>query len=213
MSGQTFRPLFGEKVGWRNEQIAGQAKKGLRIDRHGVSTLHVRKVCAALKNTPDKWLITGAAGFIGSNLLEELILIELNQHVVGLDNFATGKPDNLEEVRALVSPSQWARFRFLQGDIEDGAACKKACAGVDFVLHQAGLGSVPRSLEDPLRSHQSNVTGFLNMIVAARENGVRRFVYAPSSSVYGDHPGQPKVEHKIGKPLSPYAATKAMDEI
>jgi UDP-N-acetylglucosamine/UDP-N-acetylgalactosamine 4-epimerase len=131
---------------------------------------------------------------------------------VGLDNFSTGKQANLEEVRALVSQAQWARFQFLEGDITDLATCERACAGMDFVLHQAALGSVPRSIADPIRSHQSNVSGFLNMLVAARDAGVRRFVYASSSSVYGDHPALPKVEANIGKPLSPYAATKAMDE-
>ena len=163
-----------------------------------------------LKAAPRKWLVTGVAGFIGSNLLEELL--KLDQEVVGLDNFSTGKKANLEEVRGLVSPAQWARFRFLEGDITDLAICERACSGMDYVLHQAALGSVPRSIADPIRSHQSNVTGFLNMLVAARDAGVKRFVYASSSSVYGDHPALPKVEANIGKPLSPYAATKAMDE-
>ncbi len=169
------------------------------------------KLCSELQVTPVKWLVTGVAGFIGSNLLEELL--KLDQTVVGLDNFSTGKQANLDEVQALVSQAQWARFRFLQGDIADLAACKRACAGMEFVLHQAALGSAPRSIEDPLRSHQSNVTGFLNMLVAARDAGVKRFVYASSSSVYGDHPGLPKVEGITGKPLSPYAATKAMNEL
>lgn len=168
------------------------------------------KLRSELKTAPCKWLVTGVAGFIGSNLLEELL--KLDQRVVGLDNFSTGKKANLEEVRALVSPAQWARFRFLEGDITDLATCERACAGMEFVLHQAALGSVPRSIADPIRSHQSNVTGFLNMLVAARDAGVKRFVYASSSSVYGDHPALPKVETNIGKPLSPYAATKATDE-
>ena len=164
-----------------------------------------------LKAAPKTWLVTGVAGFIGSNLLEALL--KLDQRVVGLDNFSTGKHKNLEQVKALVSPAQWARFRFLEGDIGDLAACQRACAGVDFVLHQAALGSVPLSMKDPLGSHRSNVTGFLNMLLAARDAKVKRFVYASSSAIYGDDPGLPKVEEKMGKPLSPYAATKAINEV
>lgn len=160
---------------------------------------------------PRAWLITGVAGFIGSNLLETLL--KLDQRVVGFDNFATGHQKNLDEVRALVSPEQWARFRFLAGDICDGAACQRACAGADFVLHQAALGSVPRSLAEPLATHAANVTGFVNMLEAARTAKVKRFVYASSSAVYGDRPELPKVEERIGQPLSPYAATKWMNEI
>lgn len=164
-----------------------------------------------LKAAPKTWLVTGVAGFIGSNLLEALL--QLDQRVAGLDNFSTGKKKNLEEVKALVSPAQWRRFRFLEGDIADLAACREACAGVDFVLHQAALGSVPLSMADPLGAHRSNVTGCLNMLVAARDAKVKRFVYASSSAIYGDDPRLPKVEEKIGKPLSPYAATKAIDEV
>ncbi len=164
-----------------------------------------------LKAAPRTWLVTGVAGFIGSNLLEALL--QLNQRVTGLDNFSTGKQKNLAEVQSLVSPAQWRRFRFLEGDIAELAACREACAGVDFVLHQAALGSVPLSMADPLGSHRSNVTGFLNMLVAARDAKVKRFVYASSSAVYGDDPGLPKVEEKVGKPLSPYAATKAINEM
>jgi len=164
-----------------------------------------------LKAAPKTWLVTGVAGFIGSNLLEALL--RLDQPVVGLDNFSTGKKKNLEQVEALVSPAQWARFRFLEGDLDDLAACQRACAGVDFVLHEAALGSVPFSMKDPLGSHRSNVTGFLNMLLAARDARVKRFVYASSSAIYGDDPGLPKVEDKIGKPLSPYAATKAINEV
>jgi UDP-N-acetylglucosamine 4-epimerase len=164
-----------------------------------------------LKAAPKTWLITGVAGFIGSNLLEALL--QLNQPVAGLDNFSTGKKKNLDEVKALVSPEQWERFRCLEGDIGDPAACREACAGADFVLHEAALGSVPRSMVDPLECHRSNVTGFLNMLVAAREAKVKSFVYASSSAIYGDDPGLPKVEAKTGKPLSPYAATKAMNEV
>ncbi|GLS03844.1 capsular polysaccharide biosynthesis protein [Chitiniphilus shinanonensis] len=165
----------------------------------------------ALPEQPATWLITGVAGFIGSNLLEALL--RLDQRVVGLDNFATGHRRNLEQVRAAVTPEQWARFRFDEGDIRDAAACRAAVAGVDYVLHQAALGSVPRSLADPLTSHEVNVTGFLNMLIAARDAQVRRFVYAASSSTYGDHPGLPKVEERIGRPLSPYAVTKYANEL
>lgn len=164
-----------------------------------------------LRNTPRAWLITGVAGFIGSNLLESLLA--LDQRVVGLDNFATGKRANLDEVKNRISPAQWARFRFVEGDIADAAVCGEACAGAELVLHQAALGSVPRSLADPLGSHTANVTGFLNLITAAREAKVRRFVYASSSAVYGDSPGLPKVEHVLGRPLSPYAATKLINEV
>ena len=164
-----------------------------------------------LKAEPKTWLVTGVAGFIGSNLLETLL--QLDQRVTGLDNFSTGKQKNLAEVKALVSPAQWGRFRFVEGDIGDLATCQAACAGVDFVLHQAALGSVPFSMTDPLSSHRSNVTGSLNMLVAARDAKARRFVYASSSAIYGDDPGLPKVEEKVGKPLSPYAATKAIDEV
>jgi UDP-N-acetylglucosamine 4-epimerase len=155
-------------------------------------------------------LVTGVAGFIGSHLLEELL--RLDQEVVGLDNFSTGSKTNLDEVRSQVTSAQWSRFRFVEGDLADAEACRRACAGVDLVLHQAALGSVPRSIEDPLGSHRSNVTGFLNLFVAARDARVRRVVYASSSAVYGDDPNLPKVESKTGRPLSPYAATKAMNE-
>jgi UDP-N-acetylglucosamine/UDP-N-acetylgalactosamine 4-epimerase len=164
-----------------------------------------------LAAVPRTWLVTGAAGFIGSNLLEALL--KLNQRVVGLDNFSTGKKKNLEEVKALVNAAQWEQFRFLEADISDPAACQGACAGVDYVLHEAALGSVPRSITDPLASHQDNVTGFLHMLLAARDAKVKRFVYASSSSIYGDDPGLPKVEEKVGKPLSPYAATKVINEV
>ena len=164
-----------------------------------------------LRSTPKIWLVTGCAGFIGSNLLEQLL--KLDQTVVGLDNFATGKQRNLDEVQSLASNEQWARFRFIEGDICDLATCHEACTGVDYVLHQAALGSVPRSIDDPIRSNASNVTGFLNMLVAARDASVKRFVYAASSSTYGDHPALPKVEDRIGRPLSPYAVTKYVNEL
>lgn len=164
-----------------------------------------------LKTQPKTWLITGVAGFIGSNLLEALLM--LNQRVVGLDNFSTGHQRNLEEVHTLVTPEQWKNFNFIQGDIRNRDDCRRACAEVNYVLHQAALGSVPRSIEDPITTNQNNIDGFLNMLVAARDAKVKGFVYAASSSTYGDHPDLPKVEEKIGKPLSPYAVTKLVNEL
>ncbi len=164
-----------------------------------------------LQAKPKSWLITGVAGFIGSNLLEHLL--KLDQIVVGLDNFSTGKTANLEEVRDAVSPEQWQRFSFTEGDIRNLDTCRQSCAGVDVVLHHAALGSVPRSIENPILSNENNVTGTLNMMVAARDKSVRRFIYAASSSTYGDHPDLPKVEDKIGRPLSPYAVTKYVNEL
>lgn len=164
-----------------------------------------------LKANPRVWLITGVAGFIGSNLLETLL--GLDQVVVGLDNFATGHQRNLDEVKGLVNAAQWARFRFVEGDICDLPTCHLVTEGVDYVLHQAALGSVPRSINDPITTNRANVDGFLNMLVAARDAKARRFVYAASSSTYGDHPGLPKVEDIIGKPLSPYAVTKYVNEL
>jgi UDP-N-acetylglucosamine 4-epimerase len=160
---------------------------------------------------PKTWLITGVAGFIGSNLLETLL--KLNQTVIGLDNFSSGHQHNLDDVHSLVSPEQWAKFTFIQGDIRDLATCHKASTNVDYVLHQAALGSVPRSIEDPITTNQNNIDGFLNMLVAARDASVSRFVYAASSSTYGDHPGLPKQEDRIGRPLSPYAVTKYVNEL
>ena len=171
----------------------------------------IEEVRADLVAKPATWLITGAAGFIGSNLLEALL--KLGQKVVGLDNFFTGHRVNLDEVREQVTPAQWENFRFIEGDIRSLDDCHAACAGVDYVLHHAALGSVPRSLEDPILTNACNVTGFLNMLVAARDAGVKRFTYAASSSTYGDHPDLPKVEEKIGKPLSPYAVTKYVNEL
>lgn len=178
----------------------------------------------ALIAHPKTWLVTGVAGFIGSNLLETLL--KLGQHVVGLDNFSTGYQRNLDEVQTLVTPVQWANFQFINGDIRNLEECRKAmnwatkCSapipmtyGVDYVLHQAALGSVPRSIEDPLNTNQSNIDGFLNILVAARDADVKRLVYAASSSAYGDHPDLPKVEDKIGKPLSPYAVSKLANEL
>lgn len=177
-----------------------------------------------LQAEPKIWLITGVAGFIGSNLLEALL--KLNQHVVGLDNFSTGHQRNLDEVQTLVTQQQWTNFHFIQGDIRNLDDCRRAMVwsaqgserspqscSVDYVLHQAALGSVPRSIEDPITTNQNNIDGFLNMLVAARDAKVKRFVYAASSSTYGDHPDLPKVENKIGKPLSPYAITKLVNEL
>jgi UDP-N-acetylglucosamine 4-epimerase len=157
------------------------------------------------------WCITGVAGFIGSNLLETLL--KLNQKVTGLDNFSTGYQKNLDEVKNIVSRQQWANFTFINGDICNLEQCRQAVKGVEFVLHQAAVGSVPRSIEDPILTNASNVTGQLNMLVAARDEKVKGFVYAASSSTYGDHPGLPKVEDQIGSPLSPYAVTKYVNEL
>jgi len=180
-----------------------------------------------LATEPHTWLITGVAGFIGSNLLETLL--KLNQRVVGLDNFATGYQRNLDEVESLVSVEQWANFNFILGDIRNLDDCRRAMAfrhsreggnpvtnadiPVEYILHQAALGSVPRSIENPIATNETNISGFLNMLVAARDAKIKRFIYAASSSTYGDHPGLPKVEDKIGKPLSPYAVTKYVNEL
>jgi UDP-N-acetylglucosamine/UDP-N-acetylgalactosamine 4-epimerase len=164
-----------------------------------------------LLQEPKTWLITGVAGFIGSNLLETLL--KLDQRVVGLDNFATGHQHNLDEVQSLVTPEQWNRFRFIEGDIREFKDCAAACEGVDNVLHQAALGSVPRSVHDPITTHDVNSSGFLRMLEAARAAGVKSFTYAASSSTYGDHPDLPKVEDRIGRPLSPYAVTKFTNEL
>jgi UDP-N-acetylglucosamine 4-epimerase len=157
------------------------------------------------------WLVTGAAGFIGSNLVEALL--KLNQRVTGLDNFATGHQHNLDQVQELVGSAAWRNFTFIHGDIRKPADCAAASEGVDYVLHQAALGSVSRSILDPFQTNETNVTGFLNMLTAARDAKVKRFVYAASSSTYGDHPGLPKVESTIGNPLSPYAVTKYVNEL
>ncbi|MDC4955189.1 NAD-dependent epimerase/dehydratase family protein [Acinetobacter baumannii] len=172
---------------------------------------HYEQVLEQLKSNPKTWLITGVAGFIGSNLLETLL--KLNQKVIGLDNFATGHQYNLDEVESLVATDQWKNFTFYNGDIRNLEDCQKACTNVDYVLHQAALGSVPRSIADPILTNSANITGFLNMLVAARDAQVKSFTYAASSSTYGDHPALPKVEENIGNPLSPYAVTKYVNEL
>lgn len=164
-----------------------------------------------LKGHQYRWLITGVAGFIGSNLLEALL--KLNQKVVGLDNFSNGYRHNLDQVKELVGPDAWRNFTFIEGDIRNLQDCVKACEGADYVLHEAAIGSVPRSIADPILSNENNISGFLNMLVAARDAKVKRFVYAASSSTYGDHPDLPKIESAIGNPLSPYAVTKYVNEL
>lgn len=184
------------------------------------------QIQSELRQAPKTWLVTGVAGFIGSNLLEALL--KLDQRVVGMDNFANGYQHNLDEVQTLVKPAQWANFQFIHGDIRQLEDCQQAmtwskpaviasegkqATPVDYVLHQAALGSVPRSLADPITTNSANITGFLNMLVSARDAQVKSFTYAASSSTYGDHPALPKVEDNIGKPLSPYAVTKYVNEL
>ena len=164
-----------------------------------------------LQANPKTWLVTGVAGFIGSNLLETLLVN--NQKVIGLDNFSTGHQHNLDQVKEIVSLEQWNNFTFTEGDIRTPEICLNACKSVDYVLHQAALGSVPRSIEDPITTNENNISGFLNMLVAAKDCNIKRFVYAASSSTYGDHPDLPKEEDKIGSPLSPYAVTKLVNEL
>ncbi|HEM7923524.1 TPA: NAD-dependent epimerase/dehydratase family protein [Citrobacter farmeri] len=170
-----------------------------------------KKIEDALSSKPETWLITGVAGFIGSNLLEALL--KLNQKVIGLDNFATGHQANLDEVKESVSAEQWSAFTFVEGDIREPETCVEVVKGVDHVLHQAALGSVPRSIKDPITTNNTNISGFINMLVAAKDANVRSFTYAASSSTYGDHPALPKIEENIGNPLSPYAVTKYVNEL
>lgn len=176
-----------------------------------MSTRRYGYIRRALGGRHHHWLVTGAAGFIGSNLVEALLA--LDQRVTGLDNFATGHWRNLDQLRQAVGEAKWANFRFIEGDIRFASDCAAACAGADFVLHQAALGSVPRSIADPVSTNDTNIGGFVNMLAAAREAGARRFVYASSSSTYGDHAALPKVEDHIGRPLSPYAVTKYVNEL
>jgi len=174
-------------------------------------SFHYEEVYEELRKNSKTWLVTGVAGFIGSNILEQLL--KLDQQVVGIDNFFSGKRQNLDEVKKLVSSSQWGRFNFIEGDIRNTEDCDRVCKGVDIIIHQAAIGSVPRSIEKPDQTNDSNITGHLNMLIAAHKAGIKRFVYASSSSVYGDHPGLPKVEDQIGNPLSPYAISKYVDEL
>lgn len=171
----------------------------------------IDQVKSQLTATPRTWLVTGVAGFIGSNLLEALL--KLGQTVTGLDNFSTGHRENLADVRRNVTEEEWTRFTFHEGDIRDLATCRNVCESTDYVLHQAALGSVPRSIDDPITTNGSNIDGFLNMLVAARDAGIKHFIYAASSSTYGDHPDLPKREDRIGRPLSPYAVTKYVNEL
>ena len=175
------------------------------------TTHHYVEILSQLQNKPERWLITGAAGFIGSNLLE--LLLKNNQPVIGLDNFSSGHLHNLDQVRTSVSREQWNNFKLIEGDIRDLKTCQEACQSAAYVLHQAALGSVPRSIADPINTHENNISGFLNILVAARDAGVKRLVYAASSSTYGDHPDLPKIENIIGSPLSPYAVTKLVNEL
>jgi len=175
------------------------------------AALAIEAARGRLRTHKMRWLVTGSAGFIGSHLVEALL--RLDQDVVSLDNFSTGHRGNLREVREAVGERAWQSHVFVEGDIVDAETCRQCCQGVDIVLHEAALGSVPRSLEDPLRTHAANDTGFVNMLVAARDAEVKRFIYAASSSTYGDHPGLPKVEDAIGRPLSPYAVTKLANEL
>src|SRR4051812_44762710 len=189
----------------------GALRHGTREDRLLTMDRYLpADVIARVRAVRRRWLVTGAGGFIGSNLVEALLA--LDQDVVGLDNFATGHRKNFDDVRAAVGAARWRSFEFVEGDIRDLEACHRACRGVTLVLHQAALGSVPRSIKDPVATSETNIGGSLNTLVAARDAGVKRFVYAASSSTYGDHPGLPKVEDRIGRPLSPYAVTKYVNE-
>lgn len=173
--------------------------------------MEYEKVLSDLNKSPKTWLVTGVAGFIGSNILE--LLLQYDQKVIGLDNFITGHKANLDDVREFLPDDKWRNFKFIEGDITILADCRKACVNVDYVLHQAALGSVPRSLADPITTNNANISGFLNMLVAARDAKVKSFVYAASSSTYGDHSDLPKKEDIIGNPLSPYAITKYVNEL
>lgn len=193
--------LIGDQPG-----IIDQGGRGSTIQMAAYDTLKTK-----LEQQSQRWLVTGAAGFIGSHLVETLL--NLGQEVVGLDNFATGSQANFDAVQESVGAQRWQRFTFVNGDICDLDTCLVAAEGADYILHQAALGSVPRSIADPVLTNRANIDGFLNMLVAARDAGVKRFVYAASSSTYGDHPALPKVEDVIGKPLSPYAVTKYVNEL
>ena len=183
---------------------------GRASERTGMATTY-EAVQERITIRPRTWLVTGVAGFIGSSLLETLL--NLDQRVVGLDNFSLGKPGNLVQVKGTVTETRWKNFRFIKGDIRSLDTCRQACRSVDFVLHQAALGSAPKSISDPIAAHDNNVTGFLNMLVAAHGAGVSRFVYAGSSATYGDQPGLLRVEPEIGRPLSPSALTTYVSEL
>lgn len=172
---------------------------------------HYHTILQELKKHPKKWLITGVAGFIGSHLLETLL--KHNQIVFGVDNFITGNQSNLDKVRNLVTDSLWNNFKFIEGDICNIDTCRQSVKSIDFVLHQAALGSVPRSIENPLLTNATNISGFLNMLDSSKNANVKSFIYAASSSTYGDHPDLPKVENNIGNPLSPYGLTKYVNEL
>ena len=184
---------------------------GIKKDIHLKYNTVLSNLGKKLQKYPKTWLVTGNAGFIGSNLTE--FLLTYDQHVVGLDNFSTGYRHNIDDVLEKAGKEKAVRFRFIEGDIADLDTCIEASEGVDVVLHQAALGSVPRSIDDPVTSNRSNVTGFLNMLTAAKDAGIKRFVYASSSSVYGDSPELPKVEERTGNVLSPYAAMKVTNEL
>lgn len=201
-------PFIENRKALSGKFLGQQKYKSLQVEE---KVNNYFSVCQSLRVNPRIWLVTGAAGFIGSSLVEKLLMID--QTVVGLDNFSTGYIENLNQIEAVVSADQWQRFRFIEGDIRCLNDCMHACQGVDYVLHQAALGSVPRSLNDPIATNATNVDGFLNMLLAARSEGVRSFTYAASSSTYGDHPSIPKVEDAIGRPLSPYAVTKLVNEL
>ena len=173
--------------------------------------INFSQTCEILKNDPKNWLITGVAGFIGSNILE--LLLKLEQNVIGIDNFSTGKLSNLNQLEKTMEPNLWKNFTFIEGDIRDYELCKRGCKEVEIVLHQAALGSVPRSIKNPLMTNDVNISGFLNVLESAKNEGVKSFIYAASSSTYGDHPDLPKAENIIGNPLSPYAVTKYVNEI
>jgi UDP-N-acetylglucosamine 4-epimerase len=208
LGGMSFRSIAGnDHCPYRQ----GTAQTGLHRKIRRTHMDSFTQVQQRLLRAPRVWLVTGCAGFIGSNLLEALL--KLNQTVIGLDNLTTGFITNLREVRSAVGERQWARFRFIRGDIRSLDTCRKATMGVDIVLHQAAVGSVPKSIANPVTTHEVNIGGFLNMLIASRDAKVDNFVYAASSAAYGDHPGLPKVEHIIGRPLSPYAVTKHVNEL
>ena len=181
------------------------------MQQRGKQVEKIESVLQEIAGNRRLWLVTGCAGFIGSHLLERLLT--LDQQVIGIDNLSTGYQRNLDDVRGSVTTGQWANFQFMHADIRNAAACRKAVEGADVVLHQAALGSVPRSLDDPMSTHDVNVNGFLNILLAARDSGVGSFVYAASSSAYGDHAALPKIEDRIGNSLSPYALSKRINEM